>query len=357
MTIDSVDGAVEQMYGIAWRRCADGPTQPGWQQRMGDQMTHFRNRRDRPEWPQGWEHHPGGPRHRGGGGNPGAPTVPKPTGLAVSADSQTQLTVTWNSGGDTTAGYWMAWSGTTTPPVCTGGARLNNVNRYSRNDLAPDSTYSVTICAYDAQGNVSPGVSATQRTQASNRSVPMPTGISSTADSQTQLSIYWQSGGGSTAGFYIAFASGTVPPLCTGGLKIGNTNVYRRSDLAPGWTFTMTVCAYDSQGNVSPGISTTQTTLASNRAVPAPSGMTATADARNQLTMNWQSGGGSTAGFYIAFGPGSAPPLCTGGLQIGNVTHFTRAGLDPHSVFTMTVCAYDDQGNVSEGVSVTQRTR
>ena len=69
MTVDSVDGALEHTYGIAWRHCTDNVNHPHVQQRIRNQMEHFKSRRDRPHHHDG--HGGGGGHHDGHSGNPG----------------------------------------------------------------------------------------------------------------------------------------------------------------------------------------------------------------------------------------------------------------------------------------------
>ena len=278
--------------------------------------------------------------------------VPAPRNLYVSSDSQTQLTLQWQSGGGSTVGFYVAFATGTTAPACTGGSRVTNPYLV-RSNLSPGSTYTVTVCAYDSQGNASQGISATQTTQGSDRYVPAPRNLFVSSDSQTQLTLQWQSGGGRTAGFFVSFAGGVSPGLCTGGIRV--TNLYLvRSDLSPNSTYTVSVCAYDAQGNVSQQISATQTTQGSTRYVAPPRNISILVNGRS-FSINWESGGGSTAGFYVAFAGGSNAGPCTGGIKVANPQH-VRNDLSPNATYTVSVCAYDRQGNVSQQISATQTT-
>ena len=132
----------------------------------------------------------------------------------------------------------------------------------TRGDFSPAQTISVSVCAYDATGNVSTPVSAVQTTKSATGNLPpAPTGLSITADSPNQLTTRWTSGGGTTAGFYIAYGPGSIPPAsCTSGAQVGTRTVITRSDFDPEQIISITVCAYDIDGNISSGISATQKT-------------------------------------------------------------------------------------------------
>ena len=280
--------------------------------------------------------------------------VPVPRNLTVNADSQTQLTMRWQSSGGTTVGFIVSFAtGATTPATCGTGIRVPTTS-YTRTGLAPNSTYTVSVCAYDNLGNVSPAISVTASTLGTSRFVAPPRNLVVTPDSQTQLTLRWLSGGGTTAGFMVAFSGTSTPAPCTNGIRVSGTS-YTRSDLAANSTYTVTVCAYDQQGNVSSGISAAQTTQASTRFVAPPHDLVVLGFG-NQLSISWESSEGRVAGYMIAFAAGRTPNVCTNGIRLGVTNQFVRSDLGYNATYTITVCAYDDRGNVSSGISVSQTT-
>jgi hypothetical protein len=176
------------------------------------------------------------------------------------------------------------------------------------------------------------------------------------SDSQTQLTARWTSGGRNTTGFYIAYSASNTPAKCSGGLDIGNVTSYTRSDLDPDKAFFITVCAHDSQGNLSDGISAQQRTQPSDRFVPSASGLQIVSNSPQSLTMTWRSGGRNTAGFAVSFSATPTPAAC-GGVKIGNQLTYTRSDFDPNTTYSVTICAYDGQGNFSQPISMQGRTQ
>ena len=288
--------------------------------------------------------------------SPVSPPVPKPTGFSIVADAPSQLTASWTSGGGTTAGFWIAYSASTTPPLCTGGIKIGLATSRSRNDFGSGKTFSISVCAYDAAGNVSEPVSGTQTTlTATGTPPPAPTNMAIAVDSQSQFTITWTSGGGSTAGFYLAFGGGTATPVCSNGIQLGNVTTYTRSDLSPSNTYTVSICARDANDVISTGIKATATTSPAAINVPTPTGFTVAADAPGQLTASWTSGGGSTVGYWVALAPSGASPVCTGGIKV-NSTTYSRTDLGASKSYTIAVCARDADGGISNTVAATTTT-
>ena len=280
-------------------------------------------------------------------------SLPAPRNFRIRADSSTQLTAAWSSGGGTTAGFWIAFAAGSTPPDCSGGIQIGLTQSYTRAGMNPNATFAVSVCAYDARGNISQQVSGSV-TMPGNSGWPPPSpyNFNVWADSSTQLTASWASGGGDTVGFWIAFAAGPNAPVCSNGIQIGNTTSYTREGMNPNATFSVSVCAYDAQGNVSEDVSGSVTMPGNvGRPPPAPRNFIVRADSATQITAAWSSGGGDTEGYWIAFAAGPNPPVCSGGIQIGNTQSYTRTGMDPGRTFSVAVCSYDSQGNVSRGVS------
>ena len=282
-------------------------------------------------------------------------TVPTPTGFTVVADAPGQLTASWTSGGGATVGYWVALAPGSGGTACTSGNKTGPVTTYVRNDLGADKTYTISVCARDADGGISNVVSATKATMAATGTPPpAPTNIVFTANSSSKVTTTWISGGGTTAGFYVAYGIGNAVPTCSNGLRLGNNTSYVRTDMSPSTKYTVAVCAYDATENTSTPISATVTTPAPVESVPAPTGFSIVADLPAQLTASWTSGGGATVGYWIAYSANSTPPLCTGGIQI-NKTTYSRV-LASNKTFSISVCAYDADGNLSAPVSGTKTT-
>src|SRR5690606_71050 len=83
-------------------------------------------------------------------------------------------------------------------------------------------------------------------------------------------------------------------------------------------TYTFRICAINA--NATPDVSSGVTVSATTSAQPAPNDPTdlsATVNAWNQVTLNWSSGGGTTADYRIAYQTGAtAPANCSSGTTI-----------------------------------------
>ncbi len=110
-------------------------------------------------------------------------------------------------------------------------------------------------------------------------------------------------------------------------------------------------------------VASTQSVVFSSAGPPDPSGQTATVNSSTQITLDWTSGGGSTADYIIAYSSGASPPAdCTLGTVIpaAAVTGTSNAvtGLTPSTQYSFRICAIDANGtpNVSAGVTATGTT-
>jgi hypothetical protein len=90
------------------------------------------------------------------------PPTPDPTGLVVSAATEDSITLEWNSGGGTTAGFIVAYlEGTTYPKSNLRGATVIEgitTEYHTVPGLKTDQVYSFRVCAVDSSGKRSGGV-------------------------------------------------------------------------------------------------------------------------------------------------------------------------------------------------------
>ena len=123
---------------------------------------------------------------------------------------------------------------------------------------------------------------------------------------------------------------------------------YNDSSLAPDVTYFYRIRAIGSSGNFSPysqvASARTFRDITGDTAVPSvPAGLTATAASCSQVNLSWSAstdtGGSGLAGYKIS----------RGGIQIAttSLTSYLEIGLVDGHVFTYTVAAYDQAGNIS----------
>ncbi|MEK7095998.1 MAG: fibronectin type III domain-containing protein, partial [Patescibacteria group bacterium] len=171
--------------------------------------------------------------------------------------SSSTINLSWSASSDNTAvtGYKIYRNSTqiATSPTTT----------YSNTALTPSSTYSYTVSAYDAAGNVSvqsAAQSATTQTSSEVILIPTipliptsdttppttPTNLTATAPSTSQINLSWNASTDNTAVMgYKIYRNGIH-------ITTSLTPSYSNMNLAPSTSYTYSVAAYDAAGNVSP---------------------------------------------------------------------------------------------------------
>ena len=198
--------------------------------------------------------------------------APNPTGFSATANSTTQITLSWSSGGGTTTDYQIAYQiGATAPELCSLGTTISEdaIAGTSKaiSGLIIGTVYSFRVCAINANtpADVSSGVTVTAHTLYA--APPNPTGLSATANSTSQITLDWTSGGGTTSGHRIAYQAGaTAPATCALGTTIGEGSITGTSKAISGFVgntqYSFRVCAINSNSpaDVSSGVTVTMTT-------------------------------------------------------------------------------------------------
>ncbi len=277
-----------------------------------------------------------------------APSVP--TGLTATAASCSQVNLSWtastDTGGSGLAGY----------KVFRGGVQIatTTLTSYSNTGLAASTSYSFTVAAYDNAGNTSAqstAASATTSACPDTTAPSVPTGLSATAASCSQVNLSWtastDTGGSGLAGYKVF----------RGGVQIATTTStsYSNSGLAASTSYSFTVAAYDNAGNTSAqstAASATTSACPDTTAPSVPTGLSATAASCSQVNLSWtastDTGGSGLAGYKIF----------RGGVQIATttLTSYPNTGLAASTSYSYTVAAYDNAGNTSAQSSAASAT-
>lgn len=186
---------------------------------------------------------------------------PDPTSPSATVGTTTTF-LSWSSGGGSTASYKIAWqSGATAPIDCNSGSVLVPTGTsHTVTGLTATSQYSYRICALNALGTASGGVTLTA-TQ--NAGPPTPLAVSANANGTTQITVGWTSGGGTSAAFVVASAIGSTPPAdCSTGTVVSVPEMSLPfTGLTSGTTYSYRVCARDGSMNLSGGLTASVSTL------------------------------------------------------------------------------------------------
>lgn len=262
--------------------------------------------------------------------------------ITVASITSTGFTMSWNTATDNVAvtGYEYSINGGTTY------TSVGNVVTTAVTALAPDSTYQLAVRAYDAAGNKSTPVTATATTSSAAQVVTVPTaprsvtavaGITSaTVSFLTPLS----DGGASITGYVVTASTGQTATGADSPITIA---------MPAGVAVTFTVHANNSQG-ASPE------SAGSNLVTPLAAPDTAAPQMVGTLSVNsvttdtaviaWLDATDNTGVAKYGYSlNGSAYVDVLG-------TSATVTGLQPASVYTINVRAYDAAGNASAPISV-----
>src|SRR5881396_565209 len=270
------------------------------------------------------------------------PTVP--TGLTATAVSSSQINLSWAASFDSV--------GVTGYRVYRGGTQIatTTTTSYANTGLSPSTTYSYTVAAFDAAGNLSAQSSAASATTpaAPDTTPPtVPTGLTATAVSSSQINLSW------TASFDSVGVTGYR--VYRGGTQIATTSTtsFTNTGLSPSTTYTYAVAAFDAAGNLSAQSSAASaTTPAAPDTTPptVPTGLTATAVSSSQINLSW-------AASFDSVGV-TGYRVYRGGTQIATTTttSYANTGLSPSTTYSYTVAAFDAAGNLSAQSSAASAT-
>src|SRR5438046_2814009 len=155
---------------------------------------------------------------------------------------------------------------------------------YSDSGLSDATTYSFTVAARDAAGNVSARSAVVSVTTADAPPPSTPAGVVATAAGATTINLSWIASTdnvGVTG--YIVKRNGTLVATPT-------STSYADTGLSSATTYSYTVAARDAAGNVSSGsasASATTTNAADTTPPSTPAGLVATAAGATTINLSW----------------------------------------------------------------------
>jgi chitodextrinase len=271
------------------------------------------------------------------------PSVPQ--GQTISATTQTSITMTWLASTDNVgvAGYRAFLNG--------GAVGTTTSLTYTFSGLQCGTTYTVSLEAYDAAGNMSNRLEAqgsVTTSACSDTSPPSaPTGLLRSAATGTSITLSWNASTdnvGVTG--YTAFRDSA-----SAGTTISTSYTY--TGLVCGASYVLGVEAYDGAGNRSPRSTLTAATAScttDTQAPTVPTGLTASAPTATSVTISWNASTDNVG--VVGYGRylnGSLSSTATG-------TTFTFTGLACGTNYTVGVDAVDASGNRSTRAQINAAT-
>ncbi|SDW65547.1 lytic polysaccharide monooxygenase [Paenibacillus sp. PDC88] len=217
----------------------------------------------------------------GGGGNPGDTTAPTaPSGLHSMGVTANSVSLMWSAATDNVGvtGYEIYRGSTLVATVS--GSTLT----YNATGLTANTSYSFTVKAKDAAGNVSAASNAlsitTSGASTPDTSAPSaPSGLHSMGVTASSVSLMWSAATDNTAvtGYEIYRGSTLVATVS------GTTLEYNVTGLTANTSYSFTVKAKDAAGNISPASNTLTLSTSAPPSTTAPAWTPGTAYKVNDL--------------------------------------------------------------------------
>ena len=259
------------------------------------------------------------------------PTVP--SGLRAAAAGGTTVNLSWSAATDNVAvaGY----------NVYRNGARIATLTgrSYADTSLTNATTYSYTVNAYDAAGNVSAQSTAVAVTTADTSAPTVPAKPSVTASAYNQVTVTW-----AAATDNVGVAGYRVYRAGTQIATVAGTTSYIDATVVAKTTYSYTVSAYDAAGNVSKQSTATSVTTPAAPDTTAPSAPTAlksTITTTKAVSLSWTASTDNVAvtGYWVY----------RNGTYLGTSTkaRYTDSTAVQATTYSYTVKAYDAAGNAS----------
>jgi chitodextrinase len=264
-------------------------------------------------------------------------TIPNPPTLTASGTTSTSTLLSWSGAFDNVA--------VTTYDVYQGAVLIGTTSgtTFTVTGLTPGTSYTFTVRAKDADGNVSvPSNAVTITTNGADITPPTPPTLSASGTTSTTTNLSWT---GATDNIAV-----TGYNVYKDGLLIGSTTLattFNVTGLTPSTTYAFTVKAKDAAGNLSISSNTVNvTTNAPDTTPPTPPTLSASGTTSTTTNLSWS---GATDNVAV-----TAYDVYRGATLIGSVgtTTFGVTGLTPLTTYSFTVRAKDAAGNVSVASNV-----
>ena len=232
-----------------------------------------------------------------------------PSGLSATADGETEIDLSWGSpssdGGSRITGYRIEVSEDGSNWRDLEADTRSTSTRYTHSRLTGGSTRYYRVSAINSRG-VSPASNSANATTDSVDAPGAPSGLSATADGETEIDLSWGSpssdGGSRITGYRIEVSEDGSNWRDLEADTRSTSTRYTHSRLTGGSTRYYRVSAINSRG-VSPASNSANATTDSVDAPGAPSGLSATADGETEIDLSWGSpssdGGSRITGYRI----------------------------------------------------------
>src|SRR5216117_76511 len=210
----------------------------------------------------------------GTGNTPGDTTPPStPIGLTGEAAGSTGANLSWSASTDNVGvtGYIVRRNGVQVATPAT--------TSYADTGLSV-GTYSYTVAARDAAGNISPNSATASITIADTTAPSTPTGFTAAAAGSAGANLSWSASTDNVG------VTGYI--VRRNGVQVATpaTTSYADTGLSVG-TYSYTVAARDAAGNISPNSASASVTIADTTPPTTPTGLTGAAAGSTGANLSW----------------------------------------------------------------------
>ena len=272
-----------------------------------------------------------------------APSVP--AGLSATANGMDRVDVSWTASTDNVGvtGYRVyRCTGTSCSTYTQIGTPTGTT--YGDTGLTAETTYRYRVAAVDAAGNVSAQATAVNVTTAQDSQAPtVPSGVSATATSISQISVSWTASTDNIAvtGYRVYRCTGAS---CSNYTQVGTPTgtTYNDTGLAVSTTYRYRISAIDARSNESAQSAAVSAATNSDTTAPSvPANLNGTATSMTEINLTWTA---STDNVGV-----TGYRIFRNGTQIGVSagTTYADTGLTRSTAYSYTVLAYDAAGNAS----------
>jgi len=261
-----------------------------------------------------------------GGGDTQPPTTPG--NLVATPSGSTSIALSWSASTDNVgvSGYRVSRNGSQVATV--------SGTTWTDSGLAVGTSYTYSVVAYDAAGNVSPAASAVGTTGPDTQAPSTPGNLVGTPMSSTTAALSWTASTDNVgvAGYRVS-RDGTLVATVT-------ATSWTESGLSPGASYKYSVLAFDAAGNASAEATTVTTMLSADTEAPSAPTLTVTVNAKNGRTsLSWTA---STDNVGVA-----GYRVYRDGALLATTTRTSYTLRKQSGTFTYYVVAFDAAGNVS----------
>src|SRR6266581_3358176 len=255
-----------------------------------------------------------------------------PTGLTAAAAGSTGANLSWSASTDNVGvtAYILRRNGVQVATPAT--------TSFADTGLSAATTYSYTVAARDAAGNISPdstSVSVTTVIAADTTPPSTPTGLTGAAAGSTGANLSWNVSTDNVG------VTGYI--VRRNGVQVATpaTTSYADTGLSAATTYSYTVAARDAASNISPNSASVSITLADTTPPTTPTGLTAAVAGSTAANLSWSASTDNVGvtGYIVR----------RNGVQVATpaTTSFADTGLSAATTYSYTVAARDAAGNIS----------